>query len=483
MLFSTPPFLFLFLPVLLLTYHLSPRPARNLVLTAASLLFYAQGEKSFLPIMLLSIVVNYWVALGLDALRDTRWARPLLTLGIASDLGLLLVFKYANWGVGGINALLGAVHQPLVHLAPIALPLGISFFTFHKISYKVDVYRHDAAVRRNLLDLALYILLFPQLIAGPIIRYHEIADQIVRRAVTHAGFADGVRRFILGLAKKMILANTAAACADPIFAIPGAQLPPEVAWLGVLSYTLQLYFDFSGYSDMAIGLGLMFGFRFPENFDHPYVASSITEFWRRWHMSLSRWFRDYLYIPLGGNRLGPVRTYFNLVVVFALCGLWHGASWNFLVWGLYHGLFLVAERLFPRRALFRWPAPLRHAYALLVVMGGWVLFRAETLPAAGAFMAALAGLQQGNRNEFHLSLYLDSWKLVCLSAGLVFCLPVRAWVTERLLAVQSRLPRAQGLLLEAASAFGGAAGLATLFAVSVLLLSADTYSPFIYFRF
>ncbi|MCC2668395.1 MAG: rane bound O-acyl transferase [Armatimonadetes bacterium] len=483
MLFSEPAFLFVFLPLLLLCYYCAPKPLRNLVLTAASLLFYSVGEWGFLPLMILSIMVNYWVALGLDRLRGSRWAMPLLAAGIASDLALLLYFKYANWAVHNANTLLGFLHVPEIHLPAIVLPLGISFFTFHKISYKVDVYRHEAAVRKSPLDLALYILLFPQLIAGPIIRYHEIADQIVKRTGNLAGFAEGCKRFILGLGKKMIIANTAAACADPIFQLSGSQLTPEVAWLGVVCYTIQIYFDFSGYSDMAIGLGHMFGFKFPENFDHPYISQSVTEFWRRWHISLSRWFRDYLYIPMGGNRGGTLRTYFNLATVFFLCGLWHGASWNFVAWGIYYGAFLIAERAGLGKVLDRLPRLLRHVYTLLVVLGGWALFRATSLSQAAAFVLAMAGRAYGDRAVTPVSLYLDPWLVMALVAGVIGSLPVRAAVAEAVVRWGARTKGQAAGLYQGTVQAASIAGLALTFLLSAMLIAAGTYNPFIYFRF
>ena len=296
--------------------------------------------------------------------------------------------------------------QPIA-VPRVLLPIGISFFTFHAISYVIDVYRRDATAQKSPVHAALYLLLFPQLIAGPIIRYRDIADQLARRVVTLDDFAYGVRRFVIGLAKKVLIANVVAGPADQIFAMPPAELSTAHAWLGIVCYTLQIYFDFSGYSDMAIGLGRMFGFRFPENFRWPYIATSVTAFWRRWHISLSTWFRDYLYIPLGGNRVSPARRYRNLVTVFFLCGLWHGASWNFVIWGLWHGSFLVIERVLhaiarqisPRRdhAIAAHPESLAwpiwpHVYTLVVVMIGWVFFRAETLPGAIAFLRSLAGL-------------------------------------------------------------------------------------------
>ncbi len=324
---------------------------RNGVLLLASLIYYAWGEATFVRLVLYSIVSNYLFGLAIQWLRSPLARRAVLALAVVLNMGLLLWFKYANFAVGSTNdllVLLHSKHAPLV-LTPVVLPLGISFFTFHALSYVIDIYRRHALAQKSLPLLCLYILFFPQLIAGPIVRYHEIADQLSERKVGVAELASGIERFVVGLAKKMLIANTAAEVADAVFAVPAADLTTPLAWLGVCAYALQVYFDFSGYSDMAIGLARLFGFEFPENFNYPYVARSMTEFWRRWHLSLSRWFRDYLYVPLGGNRRGPWRTYLNLATVFLLCGLWHGASWNFVIWG-------SAARCVPDRRAPRAPA-------------------------------------------------------------------------------------------------------------------------------
>ncbi|HEV3141305.1 MAG TPA: MBOAT family O-acyltransferase, partial [Vicinamibacterales bacterium] len=349
MLFTQPSFLFLFLPILLAAYFAQPSRVHaaygNWLLLVASVLFYASGGGNFTWLMLASIAFNYSMAIAVDRARGTPAARVAVGVAVAVNLVVLGILKYANFFADNVNTLFLALGvRPLV-VPRVLLPIGISFFTFHAISYVVDVYRRDAVAQKSPVHAALYMLLFPQLIAGPIIRYREIADQLARRLVTLDTFAYGVRRFIVGLAKKVLIANVVAPTADAMFGMPIDRLSAAHAWLGLVCYTLQIYFDFSGYSDMAIGLGAMFGFRFPENFHWPYVAASVQEFWRRWHMSLSSWFRDYLYVPLGGSRLSPARTYVNLVAVFFLCGLWHGASWNFVVWGLWHGLFLVIERV------------------------------------------------------------------------------------------------------------------------------------------
>jgi alginate O-acetyltransferase complex protein AlgI len=395
-------------------------------------------------------------------------------VAVGANLLVLGVFKYANFFVENVNALLGPGTLPL---AEILLPIGISFYSFHAISYVVDVYRRDAIAQKSPVHAALYLLLFPQLIAGPIVRYRDLADQLKERVVTADDFAYGIRRFVTGLGKKLLIANTVAVAADAIFKLPPAQWNAPLAWLALVCYTLQIYFDFSGYSDMAIGLGRLFGFRFPENFKHPYVADSVQDFWRRWHISLSSWFRDYLYVPLGGSRRAPSRTYLNLVIVFFLCGLWHGASWNFVIWGLFHGAFLVLERLGLSALLSRFPAPVRHAYLLLVVMIGWVFFRAETLPQALAFLMALVGFGGAEPSPYAPAWFLHSELWLALVAGAVGSLPIGTW----LLRARARLAGPPALLSAADVAATGV--LVFVFLVSVLQVASRSYNPFIYFRF
>jgi alginate O-acetyltransferase complex protein AlgI len=407
----------------------------------------------------------------------------LLVLGIMSDLGLLLVFKYAAFLTGNLNGLLAAARLGPLPVPRLVLPLGISFFTFHKISYKVDVYRRAAQVRRGPLDLALYILLFPQLIAGPIVRYWEIANELVARKASAECFAIGARRFIIGLGKKMMLANTVGYTADQIFALPAGDLTTALAWLGTLCYTLQIYFDFSGYSDMAIGLARMFGFHFPENFNYPYISSSITEFWRRWHMSLSRWFRDYVYIPLGGNRGSSRRTYANLLTVFCLCGLWHGASWNFLFWGLYHGALLVFERVGFGALLARWPRPLRHAYTILMFTFGWALFRAADLPQALSFIKAMAGWAPGDGLVHGVGAYWNRELILTLCAGAIGSMPIYPWAVRRLKKLRARGGRPLRLLIGGSLEMSSFAWHGLILVYSTMLMAAQTYNPFIYFRF
>jgi len=381
--FSSPIFLFGFLPIALLIYYLAPRASKNIVLLLTSLLFYAWGEVFYIGVMLLSIISNYVVgklifnAQGASCNRITSLVY--LTIGVIINIGLLISFKYANFITNNTNEILSLFSFSAIDLKPIHLPLGISFFSFQAISYIVDVYRKEVKAQNNIFNLALYISLFPQLIAGPIVRYHDVELQIIDRSHSIEIFSSGVQRFIIGMAKKMLIANPLGEVADNVFALPANDLTMPLAWIGILSYTLQIYFDFSGYSDMAIGIGRMFGFQFQENFNYPYIANSLREFWKRWHISLSTWFRDYVYIPLGGSRMSTLRVYINLLVVFLLTGLWHGASWNFVVWGMFHGFFLASEHMGFSKILNKIWQPIQHLYLVLVIIASWVFFRANTL--------------------------------------------------------------------------------------------------------
>ena len=460
MIFSSTVFLFLFLPVVLLVQMVIPQKhmkVKNILLLAASLLFYAWGEPKNVLLMLFSILCNYFIGLGMGKWEEKpEKRRMLLILSLVINLGVLFFFKYFNFVTGGI-------------FPEIALPIGISFFTFQIMSYTIDVYRGDEQPQRSLLQLALYISLFPQLIAGPIVRYGDIARQLTDRVITPEKTARGMIRFAMGLAKKVILSNTVAVLADTIFALD-SQLPGATAWLGVVSYALQIYFDFSGYSDMAIGMGHMFGFDFLENFNYPYISCSVREFWRRWHISLSTWFRDYLYIPLGGSRKGQLRTYLNLLIVFAATGLWHGASWNFLVWGLYHGAFLVLERVGFGKVLEKLPRAVGWIYTMVVVLIGWVFFRGETLGQAIAYLASMfrfGGLGHAMAQFSNLSFFITL-------AAMVLCTPVWPWLKGK---ADSR-PAGQRIMLVCEGVI-----MAALVMASVLFLSGADYNPFIYFRF
>jgi len=474
--FSSPIFLFLFLPITLGVYFVLPWRSRNFWLLGTSLVFYGWGEPKFVLVMLVSIVGNYLLARWIDRVDDSKRRRVPLTIAVVLNIGLRAIFKYTDFAVQNVNVVLSDLDLRTLRLPDIALPIGISFFTFHALSYVIDVYRRVVPAQRSLFNIGLYISLFSQLIAGPIIRYHDVANQLEQRSVSRGDFAYGVERFVVGLGKKVLIANSLAGPADLIFSIPGDQLTLPVAWLGLVCYTLQIYFDFSGYSDMAIGLGRMFGFHFLENFNYPYISQSLTEFWHRWHISLSNWFRDYLYIPLGGNRISPRRTYLNLVIVFFLCGLWHGAAWNFVFWGLFHGAFLVAERMGLSRVLAGWRAPWRHVYLLLVVMVSWVFFRASTLSHAWSFLAAMVGLSPASGIEHPLGLYADTLTLLALTAGAIGSMPIVP-------ALGRRLAAAPGLSVEIGASAFKLAAMASILLTSVMLLAAGTYNPFIYFRF
>lgn len=481
MLFTEPTFLLLFLPLLLLLYFIPWQPHRNWLLLGASLVFYAKGGGAFTWLIIALIGFNYVAALEVDRRRDTAAGRWVLRGAVTVDLLVLATFKYANFIVDNANAALGGLGIPAIDIPPVLLPIGISFFTFHAISYVVDVHRRDALAQKHPVEAALYLLLFPQLIAGPIIRYREIASQLASRVITSVDFAFGIRRFVIGLAKKMLVANVVAMPADRIFAMPPDELTAAHAWLAVLCYTLQIYFDFSGYSDMAIGLGRMFGFRFPENFRWPYIAGSIQEFWRRWHISLSAWFRDYVYIPLGGNRGGPVSIYVNLVIVFFLCGLWHGAAWTFVVWGLFHGTFLVIERLGLAAWLEAMPRVVRHTYVLLVVMVGWVFFRADSIAGAAAMLRAMVGLGAGQPTAYALEWYLTPELLLALLVGAIGSTPIVPMVAGRL--TRARGTTADEPALGWLPSAAATAALVALLTASLMLMAARTYNPFIYFRF
>ncbi|MEO8738174.1 MAG: MBOAT family protein [Casimicrobiaceae bacterium] len=478
MVFASPIFLFLFLPLVLAAYFALPRRFGNAALLVASLVFYSWGEGAMVVLVLGSVAFNWVMGAKIGDTVDLSARRRALALAVGGNLALLAIFKYTNFFAANLNVVLEGLEWGTLALAAIPLPLGISFFTFHSISYLVDIYRRNASAQRSVGNYALYIMLFPQLIAGPIIRYRDIAAQITQRQRHCADVGEGVRRFIIGLGKKVLIANTLGAVADRIFGIAPHALNTPAAWLGVVCYTLQIYFDFSGYSDMAIGLMRIFGFRILENFNYPYISQSVREFWRRWHISLSNFFRDYLYIPLGGNRRGTLRAYANLIVVFLLCGLWHGANWTFIVWGAWHGVFLVLEHAGLGGALERAWRPLRHVYALLAVTGGWVLFRCDTLGHAGAYYAALVGNGPASASLHPLAMYLDPLVATTLVAAVIGSMPIGralAGATQHLSVTQRGVAQA--------AALGEYAWLALVLLASFAYLASGTYNPFIYFRF
>lgn len=471
MVFSSTVFLFLFLPIVLLLNFLLAKKYRNILILLSSLFFYAWGEHKLVLLMIFSICLNYLVGIGIEffgkskRINDGKYA---LWFGIICNLSILIYYKYAHFFAENLEKLHLDINAE--RFAEIALPIGVSFFTFQNISYIIDVYRKEVPAQRNLLHLGLYISLFPQLIAGPIVRYTDIFHEIKNRVITSYLFAEGITRFIRGLAKKVLIANAVGIIADKAFEQNPHDLSSSVAWLGIICYSLQIYFDFSGYSDMAIGLGKMLGFNFKENFNYPYIAKSIQEFWRRWHISLSTWFRDYLYIPLGGNRKGEVRTYVNLIIVFLITGLWHGASWSFIVWGLFHGAFLLLERLIPFRVKAQWNF-LGHIYLLLVVIIGWVFFRADNLSLAIDYLGTMFSFKDGTANL--PLLYLDNYHYFMIFLGFIFSTPIRKYIYSKL-----NIVTGNKTALIASYSFH-----LILFFLTILELSQTTFNPFIYFRF
>ncbi len=478
MVFSSIIFLFLFLPATLVLYYLVGKYFRNSLLLLASLLFYAWGEQFYVFVMLASIGLNYVFGLFLSRVTGVRLQKIVLVAGITANLGILFFFKYAHFVIENINTLMAVSGIGAISIPPAHLPIGISFFTFQALSYIIDVYKKRTTVQRNVFSLGLYIASFPQLIAGPIVRYHDVARQIVKRSHSFELFASGIERFVFGLSKKVLIANPMGAMADAIFALESSYLSTGTAWLGIVCYTLQIYFDFSGYSDMAIGLGRMFGFQFLENFNYPYVSRSVQEFWRRWHISLSNWFRDYLYIPLGGNRHGNSRTAINLLIVFLLCGLWHGASWNFILWGLVYGCFLIAERGWFGRFMESLPPLLQHFYVILVVMNAWVLFRVETLIDTGKYFASMYGNAAAVSMHPLIAIKLDQLFMVSLAAAILFSLPVYPMIREKITTLQNAYRVTGGFVSIAKLSILG-----MMLLLSVGQLAVGSYNPFIYFRF
>ena len=467
MVFSSSPFLFAFLSVTLIAYFLIPnRIWRNGVLLIASLLFYAWGEPRLVIFMLLAVAVAYLGGLFIEHFRRAQKPKLQKLAFIVTTLLLtanLYVFKYLNFTVDNLNRLGFAIAVPAI-----VMPIGISFYTFQILSYVIDLHRSKVKVQRNPFYLALYLSFFPQLIAGPIVRYQTVAEEISCRRESFDDIVSGAKRFIVGMAKKVLLANNIAAVAELIYAGDAAVYGTAMYWLAAIAYALQIYFDFSGYSDMAIGLGRIFGFHFLENFNYPYIARSITDFWRRWHISLSTWFRDYIYIPLGGNRVKKSRWIFNLLIVWALTGFWHGAQWNFIFWGLYYGLLLLAEKLFLQKLLAKLPAALQWLYTMVIVIVGWVLFNlTDFTQMLGALKWMFTphptdwiGVFTANTNILFAALWIP--------LGLVFMLPV-----------SQKLPRRETLGAEILSLCGH--GL--LFIFSIIFIISSSYNPFIYFRF
>lgn len=470
MVFSSLLFLFRFLPAVLILYYVAPRPARNLILFVVSLVFYAWGEPVYVGLILLSTVVDYTAGRLVAHYRqigNSGGAKGAVLGSAVVNLALLGFFKYADFLIGIWNSW-GIVHVDPLELA---LPIGISFYTFQTMSYTIDVYRGDAPVQKNFVAFGAYVALFPQLIAGPIIRYKTVAEQLEGRQESVELFGRGVWRFMIGLGKKVLLANQIGALWTQTAALTGKDLSTAGAWLGVAAFTLQIYFDFSGYSDMAIGLGQMFGFSFPENFNYPYIARSITQFWRRWHISLGTWFKEYVYVPLGGNRRGGLRQIRNIAVVWILTGLWHGAYWNFVLWGVYYGVLLVLEKFVLNRILERLPAVVSSLYTMAVVMIGWAIFSWQDMANAPQFMKTMFGLGTGPglNDAFYYGIRCYGFLLI---AGIIGCTPLVKRLGEWLFP-DGTIRRTVGQLVFVAA----------VFVLSVAMLVNSTYNPFLYFRF
>ena len=471
MVFSSILFLFYFLPAVLVAYFIVPRKAKNIVLLLFSLFFYAWGEPVYILLMLFSICMDYFLGLWLERVKEKPGgAKKVLALAVVLNVALLGFFKYADFFVENINALTG-LSIPALN---IPLPIGISFYTFQAMSYLIDLYRGDVPVQRNIISFGTYVSLFPQLIAGPIVRMRTVVGELKNRRESFDDFSSGVKRFVTGLGNKVLIANTVGAVWSQISAMELRELPVLTAWIGLLAFTFQIYFDFSGYSDMAIGLGRMFGFHFLENFDYPYISQSITEFWRRWHISLSSWFKEYVYIPLGGNRKGLPKQIRNILVVWLLTGFWHGASWNFVVWGLYFGVLLILEKLFLLRFLEKLPTFFRHVYTMLLVMLGWAIFSFDSLSDGLTYIRALFG-GYGQPLWDNAALYLLYTNLVLLVIAAIGSTPLPQKLWNRLSGRLAGHPVSVGAMETCLVAAG--------MLLSIAFLVDASYNPFLYFRF
>lgn len=481
MVFSSLTFLCIFLPIVVILYGIFPVKWRNFLLLAASLVFYAWGEPRYILIMLFSTVFDYINGRLIeyyDKQQKQKAKKRVVMVSVVGNLGILAFFKYTDMLIVSWNQITASN----LSLLKIALPIGISFYTFQTMSYTIDVYRGLVKAQRNLISFGMYVCMFPQLIAGPIVRYQTIADQIDERKENNAVWVAGMQRFILGLAKKVILANQIGRLWEEISTTQMTQLSTAGAWLGAIAYTFQIYFDFSGYSDMAIGLGKMFGFTFPENFKHPYESKSITEFWRRWHITLSTWFREYVYIPLGGNRKGLKRQIVNLLIVWFLTGLWHGASWNFVLWGLYYFVLLVIEKVFLLAKMQRWPRVLQHFYALFFIVTGWVVFAIEDFHKMGQYLLVMFGLRGSwinNTAQYRWCTYAF-FLMILVAASTTICSKVWNRIRRHMIREEADFVREKGLhaefILKSVISV-------LLLAVSLAMLVAGSFNPFLYFRF
>jgi alginate O-acetyltransferase complex protein AlgI len=478
MVFSSVVFIFYFLPVFLLFYYLTG--IRNGVLLTASAVFYVWGEGLYLLLLMALLLINYSAAKLIDVATGSsrKWA---LGVSVVVNFLVLGIFKYSQFLIDIVSGLMGVES---LHL-DMHLPLGISFFIFQLVSYLVEVYRRTISSENSIVRLSTYVMMFPHLVAGPIVRYTDIESELRSRTVGLEKVGLGIQYFIIGLCQKVMIANSVAPAADHLFGLDASSVTSVVAWIGSIAYTVQIYFDFCGYSNMAIGLAFMLGFRFPKNFDYPYSSKSITEFWRRWHMSLSFWFRDYVYIPLGGSRGGEVSTVRNLLIVFFVTGLWHGAAWTFIFWGMYHGLFVILERLFLKGVLKAVPVVLARIYTLLVVMVGWVYFRADSFDQAWIIIKALAGVDSPQKNWIPMMVWMTPETIVALIAGVALSFPIIPWLCTRLKFTRVNGSTEPGMHgrdaadVHALPAFLLVGGLVCC----LVLLASSSLNPFLYFRF
>lgn len=461
MLFSNLEFLFIFLPIFLICYFIvKNRATRNIILLIFSLVFYAYGEPLYVFLMIASIVINYFLAIKIDKSKKEK-RKKIFILTIAINLLLLMIFKYTGLIINSINEILNSN----ITVPNILLPIGISFYTFQIISYIVSVYKKEVKAQKSIIDLGCYITAFPQLIAGPIVRYETVQEELENRKENISDFSYGIRRFIIGLAKKVLIADYLGYAATAIFKTSSVGFIP--AWIGMIAYTLQIYYDFSGYSDMAIGLGRMMGFHFLKNFNYPYIAKSVTDFWRRWHISLSSFFKDYVYIPMGGNRVSKKKLIRNILIVWCLTGLWHGASWNFCLWGLFYGIVLLLEKLVLKKYLDKLPNIIRHIYTLLVVVIAWVIFNNESLSSIADILKSMFMVHGlGNMDYLNFVQVLDIKYILALIFGIIFAVPVKDKI-EKLIK--------NNYVIDTILIF--------VFLLSIVSILNSTYSPFIYFRF
>ncbi|MGX4600041.1 MBOAT family O-acyltransferase [Faecalimicrobium sp. JNUCC 81] len=475
MVFSSLMFLFLFLPCTLIFYYISNKKVRNSILVLVSLFFYAWGEPVYVFLMLFSTVVDYIHGLKVERFIELGKRKKALRVVISSaiiNLFVLCFFKYSDFLIENINIIFNLD----IGLLNLPLPIGISFYTFQTMSYTIDIYRGDAKAQKSILDFGAYVTLFPQLVAGPIVRYQTIATQINKREHSIEKFADGVNRFVCGLAKKVILSNQLSSIADGVFSSDLSNISILEAWLGIICYTLQIYFDFGGYSDMAIGLGKMFGFEFLENFNYPYISQTVSEFWRRWHISLGSWFRDYVYIPLGGSRVSKLKMYRNLFIVWFLTGMWHGASWTFIIWGLYFGVFIALEKAFLEKVLYKIPRVFRHIYLLLIVVIGWVFFRADNITYAFEFLKVMFRVNSNTivNNAFNAYL-IDYWYIIL--GSIILSTPIIKVLKRLILKVNKKaLNNDIAYLMHGLS-------LGIYMFIAITMLCSSSYNPFLYFRF